>query len=186
MLLCFLPGIGLIYYGQNFLIYPSAFPPGSRIGVWTPKKRECPQRNEIANIPSQDVPLPSQFGLHYEDLELKTSDNVILRCYLIPQKKKLGVHMEIPEGTTEDEVRFFSLSLHLSWYTLFHTIVFKSLLPVDRPWLCFMGMVETLVIEFLSLLFLLWRCDAMSWWCVIEGVCSLSLSFFLQSVLTLN
>ena len=29
----FLPGIGLIYYGQNYLIYPSAFPPGSRIGV---------------------------------------------------------------------------------------------------------------------------------------------------------
>lgn len=24
---------GVLYYGQNYLIYPSAFPPGSRIGV---------------------------------------------------------------------------------------------------------------------------------------------------------
>jgi len=28
-------GAGLLYYGQNYLIYPSAFPPGSRIGVYT-------------------------------------------------------------------------------------------------------------------------------------------------------
>ncbi|KAF8811215.1 alpha/beta-hydrolase [Phlegmacium glaucopus] len=77
-------GIGLIYYGQNYLIYPSAFPPGSRI----------------------DVPLPSEFGLRYEDLELKTSDSVILRCYLIPQKIDLGtgsIRMDVKEGTTEDE-----------------------------------------------------------------------------------
>lgn len=26
-------GVGLVYYGQNFLIYPSAFPPGSKVGV---------------------------------------------------------------------------------------------------------------------------------------------------------
>ena len=26
-------GFGLLYYGQNYLIYPSAFPPGSRTGV---------------------------------------------------------------------------------------------------------------------------------------------------------
>lgn len=24
------PGLGLLYYGQGYLIYPSAFPPGSR------------------------------------------------------------------------------------------------------------------------------------------------------------
>lgn len=32
---------------------------------------------------------PSEYGLHYEDLELKTSDGVTLRCYLLPQKKEL-------------------------------------------------------------------------------------------------
>lgn len=59
---------------------------------------------------NSDVPLPSEFGLHYEDLELKTSDDVILKCFLIPQKKDLGVgslHMEISRGVTEDEVSIF-------------------------------------------------------------------------------
>lgn len=28
------PGLGLLYYGQGYLIYPSAFPPGSRTGVF--------------------------------------------------------------------------------------------------------------------------------------------------------
>ena len=54
-----------------------------------------------------DVPLPSSFGLHYEDLELKTSDGVLLRCFLIPQKKELGagsVHVDISQETTEEEV----------------------------------------------------------------------------------
>ena len=58
-------------------------------------------------LPSLEVPLPVNFGLYYEDLELKTSDNVVLKCFLIPQKKDLGVgsaHMEIARGVTEDEV----------------------------------------------------------------------------------
>jgi len=77
-------GLGLLYYGQSYLIYPSAFPPGSRT----------------------DVLLPSRFGLHYEDLELKTSDGVILKCYLIPQKKDLGAgsfYVDIKPGVTEEE-----------------------------------------------------------------------------------
>ncbi|PPQ80128.1 hypothetical protein CVT25_001427 [Psilocybe cyanescens] len=77
-------GAGLIYYGQNYLIYPSAFPPGSR--------------TEVAR--------PSDFELPYEDLELKTSDDVTLRCYLLPQKKDVGhggTYMDIPQSVTEDE-----------------------------------------------------------------------------------
>lgn len=31
--LTFYIGAGLLWYGQNYLIYPSAFPPGSRIGL---------------------------------------------------------------------------------------------------------------------------------------------------------
>ncbi|KAJ7348145.1 Alpha/Beta hydrolase protein [Mycena albidolilacea] len=61
-------GAGLLYYGQNYLIYPSAFPPGSRT----------------------DVPVPSAYGLPYTDLELKTSDGITLRCYMLPQSKELS------------------------------------------------------------------------------------------------
>ncbi|KAJ6461088.1 Alpha/Beta hydrolase protein [Mycena sanguinolenta] len=61
-------GAGLLYYGQNYLIYPSAYPTGSRT----------------------DVAVPSEFGLPYEDLELKTSDGVTLRCYMLPQRKGLS------------------------------------------------------------------------------------------------
>lgn len=59
-------GFGLLYYGQGYLIYPSAFPPGSR--------------TEVAK--------PTEFGMpNYEDLRLTTSDNVKLQCYLMRQKR---------------------------------------------------------------------------------------------------
>ncbi|KAJ7438316.1 Alpha/Beta hydrolase protein [Mycena galericulata] len=79
-------GAGLLYYGQNYLIYPSAFPPGSRT----------------------DVAVPSAYGLPYEDLELKTSDGITLRCYLLPQSKELSkthaVATPVPgDDLTEDE-----------------------------------------------------------------------------------
>ncbi|KAF9559944.1 alpha/beta-hydrolase [Agrocybe pediades] len=77
-------GVGLIYYGQNYLIYPSAFPPGSRI----------------------DVAVPSDFELPYEDLQLKTPDDVTLKCYLLPQRKEIehgASHIEIPESMSDDE-----------------------------------------------------------------------------------
>ncbi|KAF8184836.1 Alpha/Beta hydrolase protein [Pholiota molesta] len=77
-------GVGLIYYGQNYLIYPSAFPPGSRI----------------------DVAAPSDFELPYEALELKTSDDITLRCYLLPQKKDIGysgAFIDTPADMSEDE-----------------------------------------------------------------------------------
>ncbi|EKM53149.1 uncharacterized protein PHACADRAFT_259337 [Phanerochaete carnosa HHB-10118-sp] len=60
-------GFSLLYYGQNYLIYPSAFPPGSRT----------------------EVPTPDQFGLSYEKLELVAQDGVKLHCYLLQQTKDL-------------------------------------------------------------------------------------------------
>ncbi|GLB41228.1 putative serine aminopeptidase, S33 [Lyophyllum shimeji] len=76
-------GAGLLWYGQNYLIYPSAFPPGSRI----------------------DVPSPD--GVPYENLELETPDKVKLRCYLLPQRKELGTihatYIQNDETTTDDE-----------------------------------------------------------------------------------
>lgn len=62
-------GMGLLYYGQNYLIYPSAFPPGSR----------------------DEVPTPAEFSLPYTDLELTTSDGVKLKCYLLLQHPDLHV-----------------------------------------------------------------------------------------------
>ncbi|KAJ3558749.1 hypothetical protein NP233_g11441 [Leucocoprinus birnbaumii] len=61
-------GVGLLWYGQGYLIYPSAFPPGSR--------------TEVAK--------PSDHGIPYEDLNLLTSDGVILRCYLLKQSKDIA------------------------------------------------------------------------------------------------
>ncbi|KAI0726102.1 Alpha/Beta hydrolase protein [Fomitopsis betulina] len=61
-------GVGLLFFGQNYLVYPAAFPQGSR----------------------KEVPKPSDFGLEYEDLELVTPDRVKLRCYLLTQKKDLS------------------------------------------------------------------------------------------------
>ncbi|GBE84487.1 alpha/beta-hydrolase [Sparassis latifolia] len=61
-------GFGLLFFGQNYLIYPSAFPPGSRV----------------------EVPTPTDFGLPYQGLELLTPDDVKLRCYLLVQRKELS------------------------------------------------------------------------------------------------
>lgn len=65
------------------------------------------------NIAYIDVPIPSDYGLPYQDLELETSDKVKLRCYLLPQKKMLSnTHVEaarLPyeEYGTDDEVDLF-------------------------------------------------------------------------------
>ncbi|KIL59739.1 hypothetical protein M378DRAFT_168878 [Amanita muscaria Koide BX008] len=80
-------GVGLLYYGQGYLIYPSAFPPGARL----------------------EVPLPTDFGLPYEDLPLKTPDGVTLRCYLLTQKKSLAtshsdfIKQEMVDSYSSDE-----------------------------------------------------------------------------------
>ncbi|KAH7908133.1 Alpha/Beta hydrolase protein [Hygrophoropsis aurantiaca] len=78
-------GCGLLYYGQNYLIYPSAFPAGSR----------------------DDVIVPTQYDLPYEDLPLKTPDGETLKCYLLLQRKDLNdaraLHIDSPEDQTQEE-----------------------------------------------------------------------------------
>ncbi|CCA68369.1 hypothetical protein PIIN_02235 [Serendipita indica DSM 11827] len=59
--------LGLLYYGQNYLIYPSAFPPGSRTLV----------------------PTPADHGLPYQDLTLDTEDGVKLKSFLLMQRRHL-------------------------------------------------------------------------------------------------
>ena len=59
----------------------------------------------------EDVAIPSDYDLPYELLELKTEDDILLRCFLLIQKKDLGpldifgsYHLPIPDGTSEEEV----------------------------------------------------------------------------------
>ncbi|RPD56558.1 alpha/beta-hydrolase [Lentinus tigrinus ALCF2SS1-7] len=78
-------GFGLLFFGQNYLIYPSAFPPGSRT----------------------EVPVPTDFDLPYQDLPLTTPDGVKLRCYLLTQRKELPNHgakrIHSPEEETDEQ-----------------------------------------------------------------------------------
>ncbi|KAI0299722.1 Alpha/Beta hydrolase protein [Multifurca ochricompacta] len=62
-------GMGLLYYGQNFLIYPSAFPAGAR----------------------ENVPVPSDFSIPYTDLELTTRDNIKIKAFLLLQRLVLNM-----------------------------------------------------------------------------------------------
>ncbi|KAJ3994759.1 Alpha/Beta hydrolase protein [Lentinula boryana] len=70
---------GLLYYGQSYLIYPSAF---TKIG-------------EDDGVPSK----PASYGLHHELVDLKTKDGETLKCYLLLQKKDLP--QVAIEGATE-------------------------------------------------------------------------------------
>ncbi|PVF98684.1 alpha/beta-hydrolase [Serendipita vermifera] len=79
--------LGLLYYGQNYLIYPAAFPPGSRI----------------------DVPTPADYGLPYEDLVLDTSDGIKIKCYLLVQRRALpgeSAKEEADVDTAEEDRKY--------------------------------------------------------------------------------
>ncbi|KDQ55509.1 hypothetical protein JAAARDRAFT_37523 [Jaapia argillacea MUCL 33604] len=78
-------GVGLLYYGQNFLIYPSAYPPGSRT----------------------EVPSPTDFGLQHEDVNLQAPDGVKIHCFLLMQRKELtnsqATHVDYTDDETDAE-----------------------------------------------------------------------------------
>jgi len=79
-------GMGLLYYGQNFLIYPSAFPAGAR----------------------DEVPVPSQFSIPYTDLELTTPDNVKIKTFLLLQRPVLNMNEMPVEWDEKSEEEFAS------------------------------------------------------------------------------
>ena len=69
---------------------------------------ECGVNEPLTLGCAADVAAPSDFELPYEPLELKTSDDIMLRCYLLPQRKDAGAgeaFLDIPAGMSEDEVR---------------------------------------------------------------------------------
>ncbi|KAF8258140.1 Alpha/Beta hydrolase protein [Lactarius quietus] len=77
-------GMGLLYYGQNFLIYPSAFPAGAR----------------------ENVPVPTDFSIPYCDLELTTPDNIKIKAFLLLQRTVLNMGETLIEskvGSPSDE-----------------------------------------------------------------------------------
>jgi len=75
-------GMGLLYYGQNFLIYPSAFPAGAR----------------------EDVPVPTDFSIPFTDLELTTPDDVKIKAFLLLQRSVLNMgETPVESGLPSDE-----------------------------------------------------------------------------------
>jgi abhydrolase domain-containing protein 13 len=131
-------GVGLLYYGQNFLVYPSAFPPGSRNGATLPDIHSpyflpvafaslC-ANGSSASLPLRvwsyhmqhdhslvlEVPTPSDFSLPYTDLTLTTPDNVKLKCYLLLQRAELNVegatHIDWDAHDSVDEGEKLSVS----------------------------------------------------------------------------
>jgi len=57
-----------------------------------------------------EVPVPTDFGIPYQPLDLETEDGVVLRCYLLPQRQDLSTTNPeaavLPtEYENDDEVR---------------------------------------------------------------------------------
>lgn len=98
-------GLGLLYYGQNYLIYPSAFPPGSRTGS-SPFTRVIATWANLS--PVADVPKPTDFGLQYEDIALDTPDHIKVRAYLLVQRKNIpqATPMDVAGDMSDEEVRY--------------------------------------------------------------------------------
>ena len=109
-------GFGLLFFGQNYLLYPFEFPPGSRTGAF--------QRSPRATVfwtPVAEVPVPTDFDLPYQDPHLTTPDGVKLKCFLLTQRKELLKHgaklIHSPEDETDEEVRSFLYeSIHFPVY----------------------------------------------------------------------
>lgn len=61
------------------------------------------------------VDTPDAYGLSWENLELKTEDGVLLRCYLLPQRRTLPeptkfklreAPLEMRDDETDEDVRY--------------------------------------------------------------------------------
>ena len=92
--------------------------------VWVCKTSWYPAiRHDNLSCCSIDCDTPDEYGVAWEDLELKTPDGETLRCYLLPQKRSLPTPTkytnvirirEVEQRNTsssDDEVRFRDRSL---------------------------------------------------------------------------
>lgn len=131
-------GCGLLYYGQNYLIYPSAFPPGSRTGVCL---LGTSHSRPVAKQALTEVPVPTDFGLEYQDLPLVTEDGFTLRCYFLMQRTEISnnhaAHIDYANQQTHEEVRhtvpiLYIHSLHLFVRSI--QVCIHSTDNFDVPW----------------------------------------------------
>ena len=63
--------LGILYYGQNYLVYPSAY-------------------ISIGGQHRTHVDSPDLYGLEWENVQLETEDGETLHCFLLLQRKNLG------------------------------------------------------------------------------------------------
>ncbi|KAI9449635.1 ARM repeat-containing protein [Lactarius psammicola] len=92
--------MGLLYYGQNFLIYPSAFPAGVR------ESELLSPFPQVAGADYTHVHIPTDFSIPYADVELMTPDNVKIKAFLVLQRAVLNMgemSVEWEEGSPSDE-----------------------------------------------------------------------------------
>jgi hypothetical protein len=151
-------GVGLLWYGQNYLIYPASFPEGSRTSACHLVIHVAPGNSYTYS----DVPVPTQYDLPYEDLTLVTRDGVKIRCYLLTQRKELNLatkttfeslqEAEEPPEKVDTVLYLRFRQAHVPGY---------SMPPLDQRLSCFTGMVETWGIGYRSRRFSTSRCAAM-------------------------
>jgi hypothetical protein len=108
--------MGLLYYGQNFLIYPSAFPAGARESeLFSTALPRLTLTDSLfphlhyrwaALCCDPDVPVPTDFSIPFTDLELTTPDDVKIKAFLLLQRTVLNMGetpVESDEGLPSDE-----------------------------------------------------------------------------------
>lgn len=117
-----------------------------------------------------EVPVPTDFGLTYEDLPLQTSDGLTLRCYILRQRKELGHHQEGHVDTngyrTDEEV-----NNKLPSAVIAVTKLSYSLLQRGPLFWCFTGMAEITDIAYLWQRYFMSKCAATYLCFHIEGEC---------------
>lgn len=85
-----------------------------------------------------DVPVPTDFGVNYEDLNLHTPDGIVLRSYLMRQRKDLGSHhagkVEIDDDETDEEVSATHICVS-GWLTISSVLCdAPDCFDVSREW----------------------------------------------------
>jgi hypothetical protein len=108
--------------------------------------------------------VPSDYGLPYEELSLRTSDGVTIRAYLLLQRKDL-TQTENIDIAEQQEVRSILKNLVFG----FQKHASRSTRPLDPPSSCSMAMEGIMVTVYLSLKSFTSRCGVMFSWSHIEG-----------------
>ena len=120
---------GLLRYGPSLLLYPGAFEPHPRGGVFN-------ILSSCINYLTRRTALyrPSQFGLPYENIKITTSDKIVLQAYLIMQ----------PQATTTQESVCLLQSVRLRNQTFSRKDLVLTAILLSS---CFTAMVTILALQ---------------------------------------